>query len=114
MGGPGYLLNRPALSRLGPHFDTCLREWSSELSDTEFGRCVYKHLGIPCALGNSTTQQLRDRFRHLYEKPFTRALNLQHFSLLSQAVTLHSIKLDDDTAMANHMEIVKRLAENVV
>ncbi|GAQ81936.1 hypothetical protein KFL_000950120 [Klebsormidium nitens] len=114
MGGPGYLLNRPALTRLGPQFDTCLREWSSELSDTEFGRCVHKHLGVSCALGNSTTQELRGHFRHLYDKPFARAANLQHFALLSKAVSLHSIKLDDGATMANHMEVVKRLAENVL
>ena len=49
MGGPGVLLSRALLRRLGPHLDDCLQHvvlsWNEDL---EVGRCISRRLGVQC------------------------------------------------------------------
>ncbi|KAH7961166.1 hypothetical protein HPB52_004345 [Rhipicephalus sanguineus] len=48
MGGPGVLFSRETLRRLVPHISTCLKHLYSTHEDVEVGRCVRRHVGIPC------------------------------------------------------------------
>lgn len=62
LGGPGYLLNRKALSLMGPHVPECKRDWASEHSDTEIGRCVARHVGVSCEAEPYTQWDLKKLF----------------------------------------------------
>uniref|UniRef100_A0A6B0VFC7 Hexosyltransferase n=1 Tax=Ixodes ricinus TaxID=34613 RepID=A0A6B0VFC7_IXORI len=48
MGGPGVLFSRETLRRLVPHVGSCLKRLYSTHEDVEVGRCVRRHVGIPC------------------------------------------------------------------
>ena len=48
MGGPGMILSRSTLARVGPHIGECLRTMYTDHEDVEVGRCVQKFAGIPC------------------------------------------------------------------
>ena len=49
MGGPGVLLSRSLLVKLGPHLEECLKNvvvsWNEDL---EVGRCIMRRLGVQC------------------------------------------------------------------
>lgn len=48
MGGPGVLFSRETLRRMIPHVANCLKHLYSTHEDVEVGRCVRRHVGIPC------------------------------------------------------------------
>ena len=49
MGGPGMIMSRETLARIGPRMRSCLRHnLFSAHEDVEIGRCVRKYAGIPC------------------------------------------------------------------
>lgn len=49
MGGPGVILSRSLLIKLGPHLEDCLTNvvvsWNEDL---EVGRCIMRRLGVQC------------------------------------------------------------------
>lgn len=49
MGGPGVILSRSLLIKLGPHLEECLTNvvvsWNEDL---EVGRCIMRRLGVQC------------------------------------------------------------------
>lgn len=49
MGGPGVIMSRSLLVKLGPHLDECLNNvvvsWNEDL---EVGRCIMRRLGVQC------------------------------------------------------------------
>ncbi len=48
MGGPGIIMSRSVLKKLAPHLEYCLKNLVSSHEDVEVGRCVRKHVGVPC------------------------------------------------------------------
>ena len=48
MGGPGIVMSRSVLKKLAPHLEYCLKNLVSTHEDVEVGRCVRKHVGVPC------------------------------------------------------------------
>ena len=57
MGGPGMIMSRETLARIGPHLRSCLRHnLFSTHEDVEVGRCVRKHAGISCTWNYEMTK----------------------------------------------------------
>ena len=48
MGGPGVILSRSLLSKLGPHLEECLENVVSWNEDLEVGRCIMRRLKVHC------------------------------------------------------------------
>lgn len=49
MGGPGMILSRETLRRVGPHIRDCLQtNIFTSHEDVEVGRCIRKYADIPC------------------------------------------------------------------
>lgn len=48
MGGPGVILSRDTLVRVGPHINYCLRHLLTGHEDVELGRCIYQFAGVTC------------------------------------------------------------------
>ena len=46
--GMSYIVSRPALSMVGPFLASCLAGVVSNHSDTEMGRCMYRHAHVDC------------------------------------------------------------------
>ena len=48
MGGPGMILSRETLAKIGPHISECLRNVFTTQEDVEVGRCIQRVTGVPC------------------------------------------------------------------
>lgn len=48
MGGPGMIMSKSVLKKLGPHLEYCLKNLVSSHEDVEVGRCVRRHVGVSC------------------------------------------------------------------
>ncbi|XP_028399134.1 chondroitin sulfate synthase 1-like [Dendronephthya gigantea] len=87
MGGPGMIMSRSVLKKLGPHLEYCLQNFVSSHEDVEVGRCVRKHVGVACIWAFET----QSIFYHNQSKT-----NAFHWDLdtkaVQNAITLHPIK----------------------
>lgn len=48
LGGPGIIISRETLRRIGPHIDECFRSMLTTHEDVEVGRCVKRFAGVTC------------------------------------------------------------------
>lgn len=48
LGGPGVIMSRSVLKKIGPNLDSCLRETVTREEDVELGRCIRKYAGVSC------------------------------------------------------------------
>ena len=49
MGGPGIVISREVLRRIGPNIQYCLKHLYSTHEDVEVGRCIGKFARVTCA-----------------------------------------------------------------
>ena len=56
MGGPGVILSRETLRRIGPHLNYCYQNLiQTEHEDVEIGRCIQKFANVSCSLSYEVT-----------------------------------------------------------
>ena len=48
MGGPGIVLSRETLRKIGPHIKECLQSLYTTHEDVELGRCVQRYAAVSC------------------------------------------------------------------
>ena len=68
LGGPGVIMSRSVLRKIGPNLDRCLSEVVSNHEDVELGRCIRKYAGISCLWAHEVGKRLRsraDKSKHL-------------------------------------------------
>ncbi|XP_019850623.1 PREDICTED: chondroitin sulfate synthase 1-like [Amphimedon queenslandica] len=97
MGGPGMVLSRALLRKLGPHLQECLTNVVvSYNEDVEVGRCINRRLGIYC----TKSRKMTELFFHDYSngKDFfsmtgtLRKLNRRSLLRLNKVITFHPLK----------------------
>ena len=55
MGGPGIVISKGVLARMGPHINHCMNHLHTNHEDTELARCIYKFVGISCIHGKQVS-----------------------------------------------------------
>lgn len=48
MGGPGIVMSRETVKRVGPHIKECLKNLYTNHEDVELGRCVKRYADVSC------------------------------------------------------------------
>ncbi|XP_065169963.1 chondroitin sulfate synthase 1 isoform X2 [Atheta coriaria] len=87
MGGPGIILSRETLRKLGPHIQECLENLYTTHEDVELGRCVKKSAGISCTW--SYEMQVILYHNQSSEAAFSGDLKQKE---VHRAITLHPVK----------------------
>ncbi|XP_076039998.1 chondroitin sulfate synthase [Oratosquilla oratoria] len=87
MGGPGVIMSRVTLARVGPHVRECLKNLRSTHEDVEVGRCVQKFAGIPCTWSYEMQNILHHNGSGM--EAFAGPLKQRE---VHRAITLHPIK----------------------
>ena len=64
IGGPGVIMSRGVLKKIGPNLDRCLNETVSDHEDVELGRCILKYTGVSCL----AAYEVRPLILHLHEE----------------------------------------------
>eukprot|EP00941_MAST-03F_sp_MAST-3F-sp1_P004898 g4898.t1 len=91
MGGPGYFINSVTLRKLKHHIFQCMKETVTKHEDTEFGRCVYKHVHISCCR-NAQTKELGNGSRSLFFNSFKVPQKWPNNELKNYFITAHPVK----------------------
>ena len=58
MGGPGMILSRATLARIGPHIAECLHTMHTTHEDVEVGRCIQRFAGVSCTWSYEVKKKL--------------------------------------------------------
>lgn len=58
MGGPGMVMSKSLLKKLGPHLEYCLKNVLSNHEDVEIGRCIKRHVGVSCTWAFEVSNKL--------------------------------------------------------
>ncbi|XP_017777168.1 PREDICTED: chondroitin sulfate synthase 1 isoform X2 [Nicrophorus vespilloides] len=87
MGGPGVILSRETLRKIGPNIESCLSTLYTTHEDVELGRCVRRTAGISC----TWSYEMQVIFYHNQSgnAAFTGDLKQKE---VHRAITLHPIK----------------------
>jgi len=88
MGGSGVILSQPALTRVAPWLDQCLKsEILTQHEDVELGRCILTHVRISCTKAYDS----KNFFYHHYGPGYEFGRDLTSM-MVSQAMIIHPIK----------------------
>lgn len=92
MGGPGVIMSKSVLEKVGPNTQFCLKELYSSHEDVEVSRCIKKYAGVNCAWSFETGRKFYNNyfgdknFIDPWKEPGPYDLKLEY------AITLHPNK----------------------
>ncbi|KAJ8393152.1 hypothetical protein AAFF_G00068350 [Aldrovandia affinis] len=107
MGGPGVVLSREALRRVGPHLGQCLREMHTAHEDVELGRCVRRFAGVQCVW----SYEMQQLFYENYEPDRKGFIQDLHNGRIDRAITLHPNKIPAQQYRLHAHVLSRRIAE---
>ncbi|ELT93724.1 hypothetical protein CAPTEDRAFT_42376, partial [Capitella teleta] len=88
MGGPGMVLTRSTLNRVGPHINECVKNLYTSHEDVEVGRCIRKFAGVSC----TWAYEMSKLFFNNYKQPQSSFSHSLRNGEIHNAMTLHPIK----------------------